>query len=154
MFLVNINIASFFSVFFVSSSGVSIEPEDLLLAEAPSRPCLSGSIKQKDLMLCVSKGYILAQKKLNSNYKISIQQNNQKIRDFLILSQRKWNSYKFKQCYIELENGREGEVNFIDCATKVIESRNELLESVFLCNFNKEACQFENDDIIELLGDK
>ena len=65
----------------------SIEPEDLLVSDALSKPCLSGSV-QEDLMSCVSKGYMLAQKKLNFNYKVSIQQENQKIREYLILSQK------------------------------------------------------------------
>ena len=46
----------------------SIEPEDLLVSDALSKPCLSGSVQEADLMSCVSKGYILAQKKLNLNY--------------------------------------------------------------------------------------
>ena len=108
----------------------SIEPEDLLVSDALSKPCLSGSV-QEDLMSCVSKGYILAQKKLNFNYKVSIQQENQKIREYLISSQKKWNISKFKQCYPELENGQEGKLNFIDCATKAINERNDLLEPVF-----------------------
>ena len=56
------------------SSGLvfSIEPEDLLISDASSKPCLSGSVQEADLMSCVSKGYILAQKKLNFNYKVSI----------------------------------------------------------------------------------
>ena len=66
----------------------SIEPEDLLVSDALSKPCLSGSVQEADLMSCVSKGYILAQKKLNLNYKVSIQQENQKIREYLILSQK------------------------------------------------------------------
>lgn len=65
----------------------SIEPEDLLVSDALSKPCLSGSV-QEDLMSCVSKGYMLAQKKLNFNYKVSIQQENQKIREYLISSQK------------------------------------------------------------------
>ena len=52
------------------------------------KPCLSGSVQEEDLMSCVSKGYILAQKKLNLNYNVSIQQENQKIREYLILSQK------------------------------------------------------------------
>ncbi len=108
----------------------SIEPEDLLVSDALSKPCLSGSV-QEDLMSCVSKGYMLAQKKLNFNYKVSIQQENQKIREYLISSQKKWNILKFKQCYPELENGQEGKLNFIDCATKAINERNDLLEPVF-----------------------
>lgn len=67
----------------------SLEPEDLLVSDALSKPCLSGSVQEADLMSCVSKGYILAQKKLNFNYKVSIQQNNQKIREYLISSQKK-----------------------------------------------------------------
>lgn len=105
-------------------------------------------------MLCASKSYILAQRKLNTNYKVSIQQENQKIRSYLILSQRKWNVSKFKQCYSELNNGSEGEINFIDCATKIINDRNDLLESVFLCDFNNKPCQFKNNDIIDLLRNK
>ena len=66
----------------------SLEPEDLLVSDALSNPCLSGSVQEADLMSCVSKGYILAQKKLNFNYKVSIQQENQKIREYLILSQK------------------------------------------------------------------
>ena len=66
----------------------SLEPEDLLVSDALSKPCLSGSVQEADLMSCVSKGYILAQKKLNFNYKVSIQQENQKIREYLILSQK------------------------------------------------------------------
>ena len=66
----------------------SLEPEDLLVSDALSKPCLSGSVQEADLMSCVSKGYILAQKKLNLNYKVSIQQENQKIREYLILSQK------------------------------------------------------------------
>ena len=66
----------------------SIEPEDLLVSDALSKPCLSGSVQEADLMSCVSKGYILAQKKLNLNYKVSIQQENQKIREYLISSQK------------------------------------------------------------------
>ena len=95
------------------------------------KPCLSGSVQEEDLMSCVSKGYMLAQKKLNFNYKVSIQQENQKIREYLISSQKKWNILKFKQCYPELENGQEGKLNFIDCATKAINERNDLLEPVF-----------------------
>ena len=66
----------------------SLEPEDLLVSDALSKPCLSGSVQEADLMSCVSKGYILAQKKLNFNYKVSIQQENQKIREYLISSQK------------------------------------------------------------------
>ena len=33
-------------------------------------------------------------------------------------------------------------------------SRNDLLESVFLCDFNKRACPFKGDDIIKLLSDR
>ena len=111
-------------------------------------------MQEEDLMSCVSKGYMLAQKKLNLNYNVSIQQENQKIREYLISSQKKWNISKFKQCYPELENGQEGKVNFIDCATKAINERNDLLESVFLCDFNKRACTFKGDDIIKLLSDR
>lgn len=72
------------------SSGLvfSIEPEDLLISDASSKPCLSGSVQEEDLMSCVSKGYVLAQKKLNLNYRLSIQQENQKIREYLISSQK------------------------------------------------------------------
>jgi len=72
------------------SSGLvfSIEPEDLLISDASSKPCLSGSVQEEDLMSCVSKGYVLAQKKLNFNYRLSIQQENQKIREYLISSQK------------------------------------------------------------------
>ena len=139
--------------FFYSGLIFSIEPEDLLVSDALSKPCLSGSIQQEDLMSCVSKEYMLAQKKLNLNYNVSIQQENQKIREYLISSQKKWNISKFKQCYPELENGQEGKVNFIDCATKAINERNDLLESVFLCDFNKRACTFKDDNIIKLLND-
>lgn len=66
----------------------SIELEDLLVSDALSKPCLSVSVQEADLMSCVSKGYMLAQKKLNFNYKVSIQQENQKIREYLILSQK------------------------------------------------------------------
>lgn len=140
--------------FFYSGLIFAIEPEDLLVSDALSKPCLSGSAQEEDLMSCVSKGYMLAQKKLNLNYNVSIQQENQKIRKYLISSQKKWNISKFKQCYPELENGQEGKVNFIDCATKAINERNDLLESVFLCDFNKRACTFKDDDIIKLLNDK
>ena len=132
----------------------SLEPEDLLVSDALSKPCLSGSVQEADLMSCVSKGYMLAQKKLNFNYKVSIQQENQKIREYLISSQKKWNISKFKQCYPELENGQEGKVNFIDCATKAINERNDLLESVFLCDFNKRACTFKDDKLIKLLSER
>ena len=118
------------------------------------KPCLSGSVQEEDLMSCVSKGYMLAQKKLNFNYKVSIQQENQKIREYLISSQKKWNISKFKQCYPELENGQEGKINFIDCATKAINERNDLLESVFLCDFNKRACTFKDDKLIKLLSER
>ena len=57
---------------FSSSLVFSIEPENLLVSDALSKPCLSGSVQEADLMSCVSKGYILAQKKLNFNYKVSI----------------------------------------------------------------------------------
>ena len=72
------------------SSGLvfSIEPEDLLISDVSSKPCLSGSVQEEDLISCVSKGYVLAQKKLNLNYNVSIQQENQKIRKYLILSQK------------------------------------------------------------------
>ena len=66
----------------------SIEPEDLFVSDALSKPCLSGSVQEEDLMSCVSKGYMLAQKKLNFNYKVSIQQENQKIRKYLISYQK------------------------------------------------------------------
>ena len=66
----------------------SIELEDLLVSEVLPKPCLSGSVQEEDLMSCVSKGYMLAQKKLNLNYNVSIQQENQKIRKYLILSQK------------------------------------------------------------------
>ncbi|WGE51697.1 lysozyme inhibitor LprI family protein [Actinobacillus equuli] len=144
----------FFLLFGISNSSFSIEPEDLIMAEALSKPCLSGSMKQEDLMICVSKGYILAQRKLNTNYKVSVKQENQRIRSYLISSQKEWNSSKFKPCYPELENGREGEINFIGCATRIINERNDLLESVFLCDFNKRACNFENDSFIELLSER
>ena len=143
-----------FLLFCLSNGGHAIEPEDLLVSDALSKPCLSGSVQEADLISCVSKGYILAQKKLNFNYKVSIQQENQKIREYLISSQKKWNISKFKQCYPELENGQEGKINFIDCATKAINERNDLLESVFLCDFNKRACTFKGDDIIKLLSDR
>ena len=67
---------------------------------------------------------------------------------------KKWNISKFKQCYPELENGQEGKINFVDCATKVINERNDLLESVFLCDFNKRACTFKDNNIIKLLRDR
>ena len=73
---------------FSSSLVFSIEPENLLVSDALSKPCLSGSVQEADLMSCVSKGYMLAQKKLNFNYKVSIQQENQKIREYLISSQK------------------------------------------------------------------
>ena len=44
-----------------------------------------------------------------------------------------------------------GEINFIDCTTKIINDRNDLLESVFLCDFNNKPCQFKNNAIIDLL---
>lgn len=144
----------FFLLLYISNLSLAIEPENLLIAEALSKPCLSGSIKQEDLMLCASKGYMLAQKKLNTNYKVSVRQKNQRIRSYLISSQKEWNFSKFKQCYPELENGEEGKINFIDCATRIINERNELLESVFLCDFNKRACHFEEDGIIELLSER
>ncbi|MBN6070079.1 hypothetical protein HYE53_02915 [Aggregatibacter actinomycetemcomitans] len=117
------------------------------MTDALSESCLSGSVKQEDLMVCVSKGYMLAQKKLNSNYKISI-------KEYLVSSQNKWNLSKFRKCYPELDNGNEGEINFIDCTTKVVNDRNKLLESVFLCNFNKIACEFKYSSIIDLSGIK
>lgn len=144
----------FFLSLFFSAESFSVEPEDLLITDASSKPCLSGSVKQEDLMVCVSKEYMLAQKKLNSHYKISIQQKNPQIREYLVSSQKKWNQSKFKKCYPELDNGNEGEINFIDCATKVVNERNELFESVFLCDFNKIACEFKDDSIIGLLGIK
>jgi len=73
---------------FSSSLVFSIEPENLLVSDALSKPCLSGSVQEADLMSCVSKGYMLAQKKLNLNYNVSIQQENQKIREYLISSQK------------------------------------------------------------------
>lgn len=48
----------------VSSSSFSIEPEDILVSDALSKPCMSGSIQEEALMICVSKGYLLAQKKI------------------------------------------------------------------------------------------
>ena len=77
-----------FLLLFSSRLVFSLEPEDLLVSDALSKPCLSGSVQEEDLMSCVSKGYMLAQKKLNFNYKVSIQQENQKIREYLILSQK------------------------------------------------------------------
>ena len=50
-------------------------------------------------------------------------------------------------------SGGEG-LNFIDCATKAINERNDLLESVFLCDFNKRACTFKDNNIIKLLRDR
>lgn len=47
---------------FSSSFVFSLEPEDLLVSDALSKPCLSGSVQEADLMSCVSKGYILAPK--------------------------------------------------------------------------------------------
>lgn len=79
---------------FSSSLVFSIEPEDLLISDASSKPCLSGSVQEEDLMSCVSKGYVLAQKKLNLNYRLSIQQENQKIREYLISSQKKNGIYQ------------------------------------------------------------
>ncbi len=38
----------------------SIELEDLLVSDALSKPCLSVSVQEADLMSCVSKGYMLA----------------------------------------------------------------------------------------------
>ena len=77
-----------FLLLFSSRLVFSLEPEDLLVSDALSKPCLSGSVQEEDLMSCVSKGYMLAQKKLNFNYKVSIQQENQKIRKYLISSQK------------------------------------------------------------------
>jgi hypothetical protein len=77
-----------FLLLFSSRLVFSLEPEDLLVSDALSKPCLSGSVQEEDLMSCVSKGYMLAQKKLNFNYKVSIQQENQKIREYLISSQK------------------------------------------------------------------
>ncbi|OOF54934.1 hypothetical protein BKK56_07255 [Rodentibacter genomosp. 2] len=143
-----------FLLILVSSSSFAIEPEELMVFGSLSKPCLSGSMQEEDLMVCVSKGYVLAQKKLNSNYKVAIQQENKTIKNYLISDQKKWNLSKFRLCYPEIENGQEGKINFIDCATKVINDRNELLESVFLCDFNKKACQFKDDRIIDLLRGK
>ena len=77
-----------FLLLFSSRLVFSLEPEDLLVSDALSKPCLSGSVQEEDLMSCVSKGYMLAQKKLNLNYNVSIQQENQKIREYLISSQK------------------------------------------------------------------
>lgn len=77
-----------FLLLFSSRLVFSLEPEDLLVSDALSKLCLSGSVQEEDLMSCVSKGYMLAQKKLNFNYKVSIQQENQKIREYLISSQK------------------------------------------------------------------
>ena len=86
----------------------SLEPEDLLVSDALSKPCLSGSVQEADLMSCVSKGYILAQKKLNFNYKVSIQQNNQKIREYLISSQKNGIYQNLSNVILNLKMVRRG----------------------------------------------
>lgn len=86
----------------------SIEPEDLLVSEVLPKPCLSGSVQEEDLMSCVSKGYMLAQKKLNFNYKVSIQQENQKIREYLILSQKNGIYQNLSNVILNLKMVRRG----------------------------------------------
>ena len=86
----------------------SLEPEDLLVSDALSKPCLSGSVQEADLMSCVSKGYILAQKKLNFNYKVSIQQENQKIREYLISSQKNGIYQSLSNVILNLKMVRRG----------------------------------------------
>lgn len=93
---------------FSSSLVFSIEPENLLVSDALSKPCLSGSVQEADLMSCVSKGYILAQKKLNFNYKVSIQQENQKIREYLISSQKNGIYQSLSNVILNLKMVRRG----------------------------------------------
>lgn len=93
---------------FSSSLVFSIEPENLLVSDALSKPCLSGSAQEEDLMSCVSKGYILAQKKLNLNYNVSIQQENQKIRKYLISSQKNGIYQSLSNVILNLKMVRRG----------------------------------------------
>ena len=52
----------FFLLLGVPSFSFSIEPEDILVSDALSKPCMSGSMQEEDLIICVSKGYLLAKK--------------------------------------------------------------------------------------------
>ena len=97
-----------FLLLFSSRLVFSLEPEDLLVSDALSKPCLSGSVQEEDLMSCVSKGYMLAQKKLNFNYKVSIQQENQKIREYLISSQKNGIYQSLSNVILNLKMVRRG----------------------------------------------
>ena len=97
-----------FLLFCSMEGSFAIEPEDLLVSDALSKPCLSGSAQEEDLMSCVSKGYMLAQKKLNLNYNVSIQQENQKIREYLISSQKNGIYQNLSNVILNLKMVRRG----------------------------------------------
>ena len=127
-------------------------PETFIDNDALNKPCYINSIKQKDLIVCFSKSYLLAQKRLNNNYLIAKKQKNINIKNYLIQQQIKWNKNKFDQCVLlpEREAGREEVFEYLQCVTHAVLEQNAYLEETYICDNN--PCQFEELYFVKTVG--
>ena len=127
-------------------------PEAVISSNALNKPCYIGSIKQEDLIICFSKSYLLAQRKLNNNYLIAKKQKNINIKNYLIRQQIKWNKSKFDQCVLlpEREAGREEVFEYLQCVTNAVLAQNAYLEETYICDNN--PCQFKELYFFKTVG--
>ena len=125
-------------------------PEAVINPNALNEPCYIGSIKQEDLIICFSKAYLLAQKKLNNNYLIARKQKNANIKKYLIRQQIEWNKNKFKDCMLSSDSGegREGVFEYLQCVTSAVLKQNEYLEQMYVCGNN--PCRLEESYFFKL----
>ncbi len=114
-------------------------------ANVLSRPCISGSAKQEDLLQCVNKAYVLEEKKLHKSLEIALKQENAIILSHLKMSQKKWALDNYKQCNKDQEHddGQEAVINYLDCRQKILQERVSLIQLFYICN--DKACVFDED---------
>ena len=73
----------FFVISIIPIIAFGKSPETFIDNDALNKPCYMNSIKQEDLIVCFSKSYLLAQKRLNNNYLIAKKQKNINIKNYI-----------------------------------------------------------------------
>lgn len=125
---------------------MALQPEDFVHANALDKSCNFNSMGQYDIVRCVSKTFLMESEKFKKNEKFLLDNADKKTLDVYKPYRDKWLKEGYSKCnalFLE-DDGREKYINYIDCATKVLEDKNETLELKFICN--GKLCDLENDE--------
>lgn len=130
----------FLTLIFSYQKANALNIESYIYKDAQSEKCNFESMVQRDIMICVSQGYLEADEKLNKVYKHVLRFSSLNRRSKIVASERAWLLSKAKECdnvYESEKGGQEALISFISCHQVMTESRIKYFEKILLDKMQK-----------------